>query len=50
FNCFKILLIRWLVYCYIAFYQIKNVYFLELIQHLYRSLIKYIPTRNTIRR
>ena len=31
FKRFKILLIRWLMYCHIVYYQIKNAFFLELI-------------------
>lgn len=49
FEAFKFLLIRWIVYCHIAFYQIENTYFVELIQHLHKSLAKLIPKRHTIR-
>jgi len=49
FKRFKILLIRWLVYCHIAYYQIENAFFLELMQHAHKGLAKLIPSRTTIR-
>ena len=50
FETFKLLLIRWLVYCHIAFYQIENAYFIEMIQYMHQGLSKLIPSRNTIRK
>ena len=50
FETFKLLLIRWLVYCHIAFYQIENAYFIEMIQYMHKGLSKLIPSRNTIRK
>ncbi|OCK88909.1 uncharacterized protein K441DRAFT_586441, partial [Cenococcum geophilum 1.58] len=50
FKAFKLLLIRWLVYYYVAFYQIENAYFVKLIQHLNKSLAKLLPTRNIVRK
>ena len=50
FETFKLLLIRWLVYCHITFYQIENAYFIEMIQYMHQGLSKLIPSRNTIRK
>ena len=44
FDRFKELLIRWIVYCHIAFYQVENAYFRELISFLSpKVVIKYLP-------
>jgi hypothetical protein len=34
FEVLKALLLRWLVYCHIAFFVFENVYFLALLRHL----------------
>lgn len=47
---FKLLLIRWIVYCHIAFYQIENVYFRELLEFLNIGLALLVPKRSTIRK
>ena len=49
FEAFKLMLIRWLVYCHIAYYQIENAYFLEMVQYMHKGLAKLIPSRTTIR-
>lgn len=51
FDQFKELLIRWIVYCHIAFYQVENAYFRELIGFLSPKVVtKYMPkAANTIR-
>jgi hypothetical protein len=48
---FKILLIRWIVCCYISFFQIENIYFRELLFFLSPQLIELLPkARSTIRK
>src|SRR5579871_3339868 len=50
FDVFKDLLIRWIVYCHIAFFQIENVYFRELLFYLSPWLSKLLPkARGAIR-
>ena len=50
FDSFKRLLIRWIVYCHIAFFQFENVYFRQLLFFLYPGLEKLLPkAANTIR-
>lgn len=46
---FKLLLIRWMVFCHIAFSQVENNYFRSLLTFLSLSLGKLIPSRNTLR-
>ena len=49
FDSFKRLLIRWIVYCHIAFFQFENVYFRQLLFFLYPGLEKLLPkAANTI--
>jgi hypothetical protein len=40
---FKELLIRWIVYCHIAFFQLENQYFRELLFFLNPSLLNHLP-------
>ncbi|QLI70690.1 uncharacterized protein G6M90_00g079080 [Metarhizium brunneum] len=40
---FKELLIRWIVYCHIAFFQLENQYFRELLFFLNRGLLNNLP-------
>ncbi|OCK93843.1 uncharacterized protein K441DRAFT_721537 [Cenococcum geophilum 1.58] len=42
FEAFKQLLIRWIVCCYIAFFQFKNKYFRSLLYYLYPALPKFL--------
>ncbi|KJZ71689.1 hypothetical protein HIM_08927 [Hirsutella minnesotensis 3608] len=51
FDEFKELLIRWIVYCHIAFFQIENLYFRELLFYVFPGLATLIPkARLVIRR
>lgn len=51
FEQFKQLLIRWLVCCHIAFFQLENQYFRELLSYLNSKLPSFLPrASNTIRR
>lgn len=50
FNRFKDLLVRWIVYCHIAFFQLENEYFQKLLFWCAPGLEKYLPkAANTIR-
>lgn len=50
FEQFKDLLIRWMVCCHIAYFQLENVYFRELLFFLWPPLEKHLPrAANTIR-
>lgn len=49
FALFKSLLIRWLVYSHIAYFQVENLYFIALLRYLNDSLAKLLPKRTTIR-
>ncbi|KJZ68286.1 hypothetical protein HIM_12323 [Hirsutella minnesotensis 3608] len=40
---FKELLIRWVVYCHIAFFQLENQYFRELLFFLNPALLNHLP-------
>ncbi|KAA8612756.1 Dimer-Tnp-hAT domain-containing protein [Pyrenophora tritici-repentis] len=40
---FKELLIRWIVYCHIAFFQLENQYFRELLLFLNPALLNHLP-------
>jgi len=40
---FKELLIRWIVYCHIAFFQFENKYFRELLLFLNPALLNHLP-------
>ncbi|KAL9563891.1 hypothetical protein ACKAV7_011926 [Fusarium commune] len=40
---FKELLIRWIVYCHIAFFQLENRYFRELLFFLNPALLNHLP-------
>lgn len=40
---FKELLIRWVVYCHIAFFQLENQYFRELLVFLNPTLLNHLP-------
>lgn len=40
---FKELLIRWIVYCHIAFFQLENQYFRELLFFLNPALLNHLP-------
>ncbi|KAM5529528.1 transposase-like protein [Fusarium oxysporum f. sp. phaseoli] len=51
FDEFKELLIRWIVYCHIAFFQIENLYFRELLFYIFPGLTTLLPkARLVIRR
>ena len=50
FMLFRMLLIRWIVFCHIAFAQLENGYLLELLTYLNGKLAKLIPGRHTIRK
>jgi len=51
FDILKELLIRWIVYCHIAFFQIENDYFREFLFHLAPWLSDLLPkAANTIRK
>ncbi|KAL6406438.1 HAT domain-containing protein [Ilyonectria robusta] len=43
FDEFKELLIRWIVYCYIAFFQIENLYFRNLLFYIFPGLTTLLP-------
>jgi len=47
---FRLLLIKWIVFCHIAFIQIENRYFKNLLNFLKSALGKFLPSRNTFRR
>jgi hypothetical protein len=50
-DFFKELLIRWIVYCHIAFFQLENEYFRELLFYLAPWLSDLLPkAANTIRK
>ena len=49
FDKFRMLLIKWLVFCHIAFSQVENTYFLALISFLSETFTKLMPNRKTIR-
>ena len=42
-NHFKELFIRWLVCCHVAFFQIENIYFRDLLFYLFPPLAKLLP-------
>ena len=42
-DIFKDLLVRWIVYCHIAFFQIENVYFRDLLFYIFPGLAKVLP-------
>jgi hypothetical protein len=46
---FKLLLIRWIVFCHIAFFQIENRYFRDFLTFFSSQLEKLLPSRNTLR-
>jgi hypothetical protein len=46
---FKLFLIKWIVICHIAFIQIENRYFQNLVNFLQVALGKFLPSRNTFR-
>ncbi|OBS15714.1 hypothetical protein FPOA_13497 [Fusarium poae] len=51
FDEFKELLIRWIVYCHIAFFQIENLYFRELLFYIFHGLTTLLPkARLVVRR
>ncbi|OBS15084.1 hypothetical protein FPOA_14096 [Fusarium poae] len=51
FDEFKELLIRWIVYCHIAFFQIENLYFRELLFYIFPGLTTLLPkARLVVRR
>ena len=50
FDSFKSLLIKWVVYCHIAFAMLENQYFRDLIKCLNAGIIKVLPAaRSTLR-
>lgn len=49
FEKFKLLLIKWIVCCHIAFYQLENGYFREILNFLNDSFGGFLPSRITIR-
>ncbi len=40
---FKALLVRWIVYCHVAFIQMENVYFRELLAHFNGRMAAFVP-------
>src|SRR3954453_23236139 len=50
FELFKSLFIRWIVYCHIAFLQLENSYFRELLAYLNSYVEALIPGHRTIRK
>ena len=40
---FRELLVRWIVYCHIAFFQLENPYFRELLSFLNPALLNHLP-------
>ena len=49
FELFKLLLIRWIVYCHIAISMVDNLYFLSFLKHLNTPYVAYLAGRNTVR-
>lgn len=49
FDVIKLLFIQWIVYCHIAFSQIENFYFQQLLRQLHEGISALIPGRKTIR-
>ena len=49
FETFKFLLIRWIVFAHISFFQLENRYFQQLIALLGSALANFLPSRNTFR-
>jgi hypothetical protein len=50
FETFKRLLIRWIVYCHLAFLMVENIYFRELIEYLNKGLAGLLPqAKSTLR-
>jgi len=43
FDGFKAILVRWIVYCHIAFFQFKNSYFRQLLYYMYPKLASLLP-------
>jgi len=50
FNVWRLIFIKWIVYCHIAFSQIENRYFKEMVRLLNETLANLIPGRKTIRK
>jgi hypothetical protein len=50
FKIWKLVFIQWIVYCHIAFSQIENPYFKEMVKLLNEGLAALIPGRKTIRK
>jgi hypothetical protein len=49
FEFFKMLLIRWIVYCHLAFFMFENMYFLAVVHYLNSKIAALIPGRKKIR-
>jgi hypothetical protein len=45
----KLLLIKWIAFCHIAFFQIENRYFRNLLTFFSSQLEKHLPSLNTLR-
>jgi hypothetical protein len=48
FDDFKELLIRWIVYCHIAFFQIENLYFRDLLFYVFPGLTTLLPKASLV--
>jgi len=48
FDTFKQLLVQWVIYCHIAFFQFENIYFCQLLFFIYPGLKKYLPKASKI--
>ena len=46
---FKLALVKWIVYCHVAFVQLENTYFRKLLNFLTPSLGTFLPSRTTFR-
>jgi hypothetical protein len=40
---FRRYLVRWMVYCHVAFFMVENVYFRELTEYMHKGLAAWIP-------
>jgi len=49
FERFKLLLVHWIVFCHVAFLQVENEFFRDLLNFLNQSLCELLPSRNTFR-
>ncbi|KAF2834450.1 hypothetical protein M501DRAFT_1046859 [Patellaria atrata CBS 101060] len=49
-DTFRLLLVKWFVYCHIALYQIENPYFIKLLTYLSDGISFAIPKRRALRK